>query len=182
MPVLRTQVLDLGDRTLQPLPIPRHAHVIPHNSAQLAVKLHHCLVALDAEQLGNPGLGAGLGFPKGVVVGRDRGQRLPRHVVAQGVGNHKVAIRQPLHQRAGPQTVGPVVGKICLAQHKQARNRTHQMVVDPQAPHGVVHGGIDPHRHLVGVFARDPLVHVEQVAVAGGDGGLALGGDRIAKI
>ena len=27
-------------------------------------------------------------------------------------------------------------------------------------------GGIDPHRHLVGVFGGDALVHLEQVAVA----------------
>src|SRR6476661_3394406 len=38
------------------------------------------------------------------------------------------------------------------------------------ATHRVVHGGVDAHRHLVGVLARDALVHVEQVAVLLGDG------------
>src|SRR5690606_25609636 len=45
----------------------------------------------------------------------------------------------------------------------------HQVVVDPQAAHRVVGGGVDAHRHFVGVLVGDPLVHLEQVPVAVGD-------------
>ena len=58
----------------------------------------------------------------------------------------------------------------------------HQVVVHPQAAHGVVDGGIDAHRHLVGIFAGDALVHVEQVAVALLDDVLAEALDGVAEI
>ena len=46
----------------------------------------------------------------------------------------------------------------------------HQVVVDPQPAHRVVHGRVDPHRHLVRVLVGDPLVHLEEVAVLRLDG------------
>ena len=42
-------------------------------------------------------------------------------VVADGVGQDEVAVGQALHQRAGAEAVGAVVGEIRLAQHEQAR-------------------------------------------------------------
>ncbi len=62
-----------------------------------------------------------------------------------------------------------MVGEVRLADREQARDRGLEVVVDPQAAHRVVHGGVDPHRHPVGVLVGDPLVHVEEVAVLGLD-------------
>ena len=42
----------------------------------------------------------------------------------------------------------------------------HQVVVHPQAAHRVMDGRINAHRHFVGIFVGDALVHLEQVAVA----------------
>ena len=58
----------------------------------------------------------------------------------------------------------------CLADHVEARDRAHQVVVDPQPAHRVVHGRIDAHRHFVRILVRDALVHLEQIAVALADG------------
>ena len=41
----------------------------------------------------------------------------------------------------------------------------HQVVIDPEAAHRVVHGRVDSHRHLVGILAGDPLVDLEEIAV-----------------
>ena len=65
-------------------------------------------------------------------------------------------------------------GKIGLAQHKQAGDRAHQVVVHPQAPHRVVGRRIDPHRPSHWVIAGDALIHLKQVAVARGNRGAAV--------
>ena len=85
-------------------------------------------------------------------------------------GQHEVAVGEALHEGARAEAVGAVVGEVRLAGDEEARDARLEVVVDPQAAHRVVHGGVDAHRHLVGVLARDPLVHVEQVAVLLRDG------------
>src|SRR5690606_3570525 len=86
--------------------------------------------------------------------------------VADGDGQDEVTVREPLHERAGPQTVGAVVGEVSLPQRVQPRDGGHQVVVNPQAAHGVVGGGVNAHGGLHGVFAGDFPVHGEQVPVA----------------
>ena len=93
------------------------------------------------------------------------GQRRARQVVADRVRDDEVAVGQPLHQRAGAQPVGAVIGEVRFAQHVQARQVAHQVVVDPEPAHRVVDGRVDPHRHLVRILVGDLLVHVEEVAV-----------------
>ena len=119
---------------------------------------------------------------EGRVVGRHFGQLARRQVLAHRVGNDEVAVGQPLHQGAGAQAIGAVVGEVGLAQHEQAGDRAFQVVVDPQAAHRVMDGRIDPHRRLVRVFGRDLVVHVEQVAVLGADRLDAVAGNRIAEV
>ena len=80
-------------------------------------------------------------------------------------GQDEVAVGQALHQRGGAEPVGAVVGEVGLADREQARDGGLEVVVDPQPAHRVVHGGVDPHRHLVRVLGGDPLVHLEEVAV-----------------
>src|SRR5207244_8087707 len=48
--------------------------------------------------------------------------------------------------------------------------------------HGVVRGGVDPHRPLERVLPRDALVHLEQVAVALRDHPAAETRDRVAEV
>ena len=93
----------------------------------------------------------------------------------------EVAVREPLHQRRRAQPVGAVVGEVRLADRVQPRDRRHQVVVDPQPAHRVVRGGVDAHRHAVGVLAGDALVHLEEVAVAGADDLDAEPRDRVAR-
>ena len=67
-------------------------------------------------------------------------------VVADRGRQHEVAVGQALHQRAGAEPVGAVVGEVGLADHEQAGDRGLQVVVDPQAAHRVVDGRVDAHR------------------------------------
>ena len=59
-----------------------------------------------------------------------------------------------------------MIGEVCFACRIQTRNRGHQLVIDPQATHGVVRCWVNAHRCLVRVFTCNALVHLEQVAVA----------------
>ena len=58
-----------------------------------------------------------------------------------------------------------MVGEVGLAQHEQAGQVAHEVVIHPQSAHGVVHGGVDTHGSLVRILVGDLLVHLEQVAV-----------------
>jgi hypothetical protein len=58
-----------------------------------------------------------------------------------------------------------MVGEVGFAQNEETGQRAHQVVVDPEAAHRVVHGRVDAHRDLVGVLVGDALVHLEEVAV-----------------
>ncbi len=109
-------------------------------------------------------------------------ERPVREVVADGVRQHEVAVRQALHQRRGAEAVGAVVGEVRLAGHEQAGDRGLEVVVDPQAAHHVVDRGVDPHRGLVRVLAGDPGVHVEEVVVLLLDAVAAEALDRGAEV
>ena len=155
-----------AERLLEALLVARHAAVLPHDLAELAVEGVDGPLALDREQalraLGDRGLRRAR--PRG-------GRRRPasnfsrREVVADGVGDDEVAVGQALHQRGGAEAVGAVVGEVGLAEDEEAGDRAHQVVVHPEPAHRVVHGGVDPHRHLVRVLVGDALVHLEEVAV-----------------
>ena len=103
-------------------------------------------------------------------------------VVWQGGRNDEVAIRQPLHEGAGTETVGSMVGKVSFAKDVQARHVAHEIIVHPETSHGVVHGGVDTHRLLVGVFTSDLLIHGEEVAVTLADFVFTETFDGICKI
>ena len=71
-----------------------------------------------------------------------------------------------MHQRAGSEPVGAVIGKICFTDHKQTGHIAHQVVIDPETAHRVMDGGINSHRHFVGIFAGDLFIDFEQISVA----------------
>src|SRR5699024_6321808 len=86
-------------------------------------------------------------------------------VVAHRSVQHEVPVGEGLHQGAGTEPVGAVVGEVGLTDHEQARDGGLQVVVHPQSAHGVVHRGVDAHGHFPGVLPGDLLIHLEQVAV-----------------
>jgi hypothetical protein len=75
-----------------------------------------------------------------------------------------------------------VIGKVGFAEHEESGDGAHQVVVHPQAAHGVVDGRIDHHGGLVRVVCRDFFVHLEQVAVFLFNHVLAVAIDGIGKI
>ncbi len=100
------------------------------------------------------------------MAGMDFFELAARQVVADGVRDDEIAVGEALHQRAGAQAVGAVIGKIRFADDEQAGDGRHQVVIHPQAAHGVVNRGINAHGDLIRIFAGDALVHFEEVAVA----------------
>ena len=62
-----------------------------------------------------------------------------------------------------------MIGKIGFAEDEEAGDGGLEVVVHPEAAHGVVNCGIDAHGNFVGIFAGDAVVHFEEVAVAFGD-------------
>ena len=166
LPELLAQRLNLDDRLFERLLGAGHTDVLPHDVAQLLVDVVHRLLAVDRQQLLDFGAHALLGLVEGGRVGLHlRGLDLVRQVVADGVGQHEVTVGKTLHQRRSTQTVGSVIREVGLADGVEAGNGGHQVVVDPDAAHGVVYGGEDLHRLLVGAHVGDLLVHVEEVAV-----------------
>ncbi len=96
------------------------------------MKAFHRLGAFDAHQLVDPIPHCFLGFLKsGVAGGNRRGSDLAGQIVTNGIGDHKIAVGQALHQRRGAQAVGPVVGEIRFAQSVEAGHGGGQLIVDP---------------------------------------------------
>ena len=127
-------------------------------------------LAVDRQQALDALLDVRLGGAEGVGLRGEGLAEVTGEVVADGVGDDEVAVRQSLHQRARPQAVGAVIGEIGLAEGVEAGDVGHQVVVHPQAAHGVVGSRIDAHRHRVRIFAGDLLVHLEKVSIALFDG------------
>ena len=92
-----------------------------------------------------------------------------RQVVADRIRQYEIAVGQTLHQRRCAQTVRAVVGEVGLADRIQAGDRGHQVVIQPDTAHRIVHGRIDRHRFFVRIDVGDLFVHLEQVAVTFAD-------------
>ena len=75
-----------------------------------------------------------------------------------------------------------MVGEVGFTENEAARNRGHQIVVHPEAAHGVVDGREDTHRDLVRVFVGNLFVHLEEVAVLGRDTGNAHALDSVGEV
>ncbi len=182
VPELFANLRNLRERALQAPGRTRHAHVVPHHATELAVQFTRRLAALDRQQPRDLALRVVRGLAERLVLGGDLRQRRARQIVAERVGDDEVAVGQALHQRARAEAVGAVVGEVRFTEHVQARDRRHEVVVHPQSTHRVVHGGVDPHRHVVRVVVGDLLVHVEQVAVPLADHALPEPVDGIAEV
>ena len=159
------QATDQVDRLAQAVLGPLHSAVLPHDVAELAVVGVDAACAVDRHEVVDPALHGLLCLDDSGVGLGNLVERTICEVVPDRVRQHEVAVCQALHQGRGTEAVGAVVGEVRLTGHEQPGNRGLQVVVDPQATHHVVHGGVDPHRHHVGVLTGDPGVHVEQVAV-----------------
>ena len=146
------------------------------------MEVEHGLVALHGEQLRDPLRHGGLGLVEGGVIHLHRLQPRAGQVVGERIGDDEVAVGQPLHEGARTEAIGAVIREVRLAENVQAGDVAHQVVVDPQPAHDVVHGRVDAHRRLVRVLAGDALVHLEQVAVALLDGLAAEALERVGEV
>src|SRR5690606_14600936 len=109
-----------------------HAAVIPHRQSELAMQLVDGLMTLDAKQSLRCSVHVFQCFLKGWMISRNPvAPPCVGEVVADGIGNHKVAVGKPLHECAGTEPVGPMVGKVSLAERVQPWNGGGKVVVNP---------------------------------------------------
>ena len=125
----------------------------------------HRTAAVDGQQPVDLVLRALLGLGKGFVIGGHFLQRRGGEIVVDGVRQHEISVRQALHERGGAEAVGAVIREVAFPDGIQAGQRRHQVVIHPQAAHGIVDGGIDHHGRGIRIFIGDAVVHLEEVAV-----------------
>ena len=127
----------------------------------------HRAVAVNVQELVNAFFGLLLAvFERGIGFG-DLFELGASEVATDGERNHEVTVGEALHKSGCAEAVCTVVGEVGLTENEATRNRGHQIVVNPEAAHGVVDGREDAHRDLVRVFVGDFLVHLEQVTILG---------------
>ncbi len=135
--------------------------------AKFLVDLVGRLGTLDRHQAVDAGAYSLLCLVKFLGVGSEVGHLdLVAQIVLHGVGHNEVSVGQTLHECRCTETVGTVVGEVALADGEETLDRGLELIVHPDAAHGVVGSGEDHHRGLIGVVVRDHLVHIEEVAVA----------------
>ena len=161
-----TQFTDQAFRFFQSFRISCHAAIFPHDLSEPAMVIFHGFIPLDVDEFfhpfiyclfrGHKFIAIGIELWRTDLIGQER---------TDGIWNHKVAISQSLHQRAGAKTIGTVVGEVAFAERKQTRDVGFQVIIDPKTTHGVMHRGINHHRGLVWIVAGDFLIHFKQVAI-----------------
>src|SRR3954462_13645714 len=181
-PVLGANLRDPLQRVLESGRIPRHATVVPHQLAQLAVEGVDRSFAPDPQQPSGEGRHLSFNPPAFGVARIDFVQLGRRQIVTNRRWEYEVAVGQALHQRAGAQAIGAVIGKVCLPDDMEPWDGAHQVVIDPEPAHGIVDRRENPHRHPIGIVIGDPLVHLEQIAVAVADGLLPEPADDVGKM
>ena len=159
----------ISSAVLSPSADARHAAVLPHRAAELAMERRHRASALDREEPLGAVAHRGSVACTSALSARDGLELVRAEIVADRERHDEVAVRQTLHQRARAEPVRAVVGEVRFADDVQTRNGAHQVVVHPEPAHRVVHGRVDAHRHVVRILVGDALVHLEQIAVALGD-------------
>src|SRR5690606_19535375 len=114
-PELLAQRADFGNGFLQPLRVAGHADVVPHHAAQLPVNVPGRPLAVDAEQALDLVLHLFHAGAEGRMVRRQPVGPVVGQEVADGHRQNEVAVGQPLHERAGAEPVGAVVGEVGFA-------------------------------------------------------------------
>src|SRR6185437_4548444 len=182
LPELFAQLRDELQCLAQSRVVARHATIIPHDVAQLAMNGVHGTLAVNREQSGCAIRDLALGIPELGHVRIDGVDTATRQIVADRVRNHEISVRQTLHERTRSESVGAVVREVRFAQRIKTGNGRHQIVVDPETAHGIMRRWVDTHRNLVRVLVGDALVHLEQITVSLGDGLRTESLDGIGKV
>jgi hypothetical protein len=182
LPELLTQLGDAFDGLGEAGVVAGHAAFVPDEKAEFAVEAVHAALALDVEEALRLRGAVFERFLELRMLGGDAAGLLMHEVVRDGRRDDEITIGEALHERGGTETVRAVVGEVRLAEHMQAGEVAHEVVVHPEAAHRVMHGGVDAHRLLVAVFAGDLLIHGEKIAVALGDGLLAELADGLREV
>src|ERR1700730_10374917 len=165
LPKLFAQFRNFAERFTQSSGVARHATFVPEQCAELAMNGVERALAVYLEEIVDLSANIGFGFLEFRMIGRRALADLSGQVIRQCVGQHKVAIGQSLHECAGAAPVGAVVGAIRFTDNEETGQIAHQIVISPDAAHGVMHSRVNPHRNFIGVFAGDFVVDLEQISV-----------------
>ena len=165
-PELLLQRFQLLDSLLQALRITCHTNVLPHDVTQLTMDGINRFLTLDAHQLIDAILDSLLSLSKlRQLCAETRHLNLVGQIVLDRVGQYEVTVCQTLHQRRCTQAVRTVIVEVSLTDSEQTRNRSHQLIINPQTTHRVVQCRIDHHWCLIRIIVGNLLVHIEQVTI-----------------
>ena len=179
---LFTQLGDAFESLREAGAVAGHAAFVPDEETQLAVEAVHAALALAAEEALRLRSADFERLLKLRMLGGDAAGLLMHEVVRDGRRDDEIAIGEALHERGGTEAVRAVIGEVRLAEHMEAGEVAHEVVVHPQAAHRVMHSRVDTHGLLVAVFTGDLFIHGEKIAVALGDGLLTELADGLREV
>ena len=126
LPEFFPQRRNLGQRFLQALFGARHPAMLPQDPSEPFVEFRDCRPAADGKEFLDAVVDLLFGLLELTGIGlRTRAGFLGREIIADGVGENEITVRQPLHQGAGAETVRAVVREIGLADDERARQVAH---------------------------------------------------------
>ncbi len=183
VPEVLAEVLDLLDGFLESFFGAGDTDFVKEDFTESTMETFGRLIALGLEEaVDQAACIVDGGFASIVGGGEGLGVHFASEVIADGVGSDKVSIGETLHERACAEAVCAVIGEVGFAENEESGDIGHQVVVDPETAHDIVGAGVDLHGLFVGIFAHDLVVHIEEVAVFGADGGFAFFGDGFAEV
>ena len=165
VPEFVAEIADFLDGGLKTSGVAGHAAVVPESEPEFSMETVGSASAVNIEDGFETGARILDDVGEGGMIGGDGGEFTGGQVVAEGVGDDEVTVGESLHQGAGPEAIGTVVGEVGFTEDVESGNGALEVVVDPESPHGVVDGGVDPHGNLVGVLVGDLVVHMEEVSI-----------------
>ena len=184
-PEFLAEGLDLLDGAFEAFAGTGHAALVPDDFTEAFVEGSGGLGAADGHEFFDAAFHGVLDFSKGGVVSGDGSggaDTLFTEVVADGVREDEVTVGEALHKGGSAEAVGTVVGEVGLAADEKAGDGALEVVVHPEAAHGIVDRGENHHGGAVGIVTADALIHLEEVAVAFLNGMFAVALDGVAEV
>ena len=181
-PELLSQFGDFLERLTQSFFVARHPAFGPEKETKLAMERIDRTAAIDLKEFLDPGTNIRLRSSEFGRIRRWPFSHLRGEIIRQRVRQNKITVCQTLHESAGSEPVRAVIGKIRFADYKEPGHIAHQVVINPETAHRVVNGGVNSHRHFIGVFAGDLFVNFKQISIPFADGVFPEALNRIGKI
>ena len=123
LPEFFAQFRNARERPFQSGFVARHSAFVPDQLSQFAMERSDRSFAFGFEELFRAFRDSGFRLANRRMIGADFFEFGCGQIIANGVGKNEVTIGQSLHQRAGAEPVGAVIGEIGFADRIETRKR-----------------------------------------------------------